>query len=752
MMLPPFGGVLRCEGECSRETLSSALAAALAAGVSQDAAAVPLEGDAPVVWCALEHTEMVYAVDLSRAVPWSAVTLPPHEALGLLARVARTLSALHGVGRVHGEVRPEMVALDPTRGVLLLVPVQPSAPGAWLRARLHPGGAAPSTVAFAAPEVVDGTAVTTASDVFSLAALVHATLTASVPLGQINLPPYALGPFDALARCVAEALDHNAARRPQLAALTDALAQAAAGAVSPDPRRLSGASTARSTSPVLLATLLVGGAITLLGTILLVSIGWSTAGVVGRGLLLVGLSLGSWAVGALAQRFHIDAGVIVARAISAVFATIATGFVFSNLDEPGRLGLLVVLTVAALGGGARATRHAPLGGLALVGLGTQLGWAVGAQWMHMGSGPVGSGEVAVLAGLVAGVTYALGLWRRAQGLVVLATLDLVVFFAALGHHLRTGSVMGLPAYTLAVAAGYAVLAAGASRRGPDTLGSPLALLAGIGAALSACAGVFVMAAHPETHRLPGAVWPYGVALAAALLSRGAGSLGTVALWVAGAVVVLAPTAEAMVYETLPMAVGAVGFGAAVVLGALVSAREKRGHEAPVEVLLVGLLGMLAVPGLRLVSAMLHTHEDGDVGRWGALVGTTALGLLATAFVATGRVARDNHRLLELAAVVTGLGALSLQVLCTLDPIEPALATLGCAAVLAVYGWFGRRAVVFVAGTLALLVHGWVQYFVRLEAVLPMSIRLVGFGVGLLVAGVVYEQRLRPRVAALRQWH
>jgi hypothetical protein len=36
-------------------------------------------------------------------------------------------------------------------------------------------------------------------------------------------------------------------------------------------------------------------------------------------------------------------------------------------------------------------------------------------------------------------------------------------------------------------------------------------------------------------------------------------------------------------------------------------------------------------------------------------------------------------------------------------------------------------------------------------VLPLSVRLVGFGVGLLLGGVTYEQSLRHRATALRTW-
>ena len=52
---------------------------------------------------------------------------------------------------------------------------------------------------------------------------------------------------------------------------------------------------------------------------------------------------------------------------------------------------------------------------------------------------------------------------------------------------------------------------------------------------------------------------------------------------------------------------------------------------------------------------------------------------------------------------------------------------------------------------ALVVDGWIQYFERLAGMFPVSVRLVGFGVGLLVGGVLYEQQVRHRLSRLRDW-
>jgi hypothetical protein len=60
--------------------------------------------------------------------------------------------------------------------------------------------------------------------------------------------------------------------------------------------------------------------------------------------------------------------------------------------------------------------------------------------------------------------------------------------------------------------------------------------------------------------------------------------------------------------------------------------------------------------------------------------------------------------------------------------------------------------VLLASVTALIIHLWIQYFVQLPGVFPLSVRLVGFGVGLLVGGVLYEQQVRHRLARLRDWN
>ncbi|MFO0627675.1 MAG: hypothetical protein U0325_18850 [Polyangiales bacterium] len=138
-------------------------------------------------------------------------------------------------------------------------------------------------------------------------------------------------------------------------------------------------------SPGLVFVLIVGGLCAFLGAVLLVSAGWGVVGELGRVAMLAALTGVSLGAGQLAASRGLSTGAAVARALAGLFGTVATGYAFYLLDEAGRLGLLTGLCALALAGGAVASsRGAPQAGLALLALGSQLGWAVGAQAIHMG--------------------------------------------------------------------------------------------------------------------------------------------------------------------------------------------------------------------------------------------------------------------------------------------------------------------------------------------------------------------------------
>jgi pimeloyl-ACP methyl ester carboxylesterase len=104
-----------------------------------------------------------------------------------------------------------------------------------------------------------------------------------------------------------------------------------------------------------------------------------------------------------------------------LFATVALAYAFSQASEAGRLLMLVGLSAGSLVGGSLAERRgAPLGGAVLLGLGSQLVWAVGAQVIAMSHGLDGAGPIAALAAVVTTVTFALAWLRRAGSFGALA--------------------------------------------------------------------------------------------------------------------------------------------------------------------------------------------------------------------------------------------------------------------------------------------------------------------------------------------
>ena len=103
--------------------------------------------------------------------------LPVAEVVSLGIRLAGALSAAHGAGVLHRDVKPDNVLLSPYDEPLL---------SDFGIARLLDSTATATrnvhaTVAYAAPEVLSGHPATEASDVYGLAATMHACLTGSAP-------------------------------------------------------------------------------------------------------------------------------------------------------------------------------------------------------------------------------------------------------------------------------------------------------------------------------------------------------------------------------------------------------------------------------------------------------------------------------------------------------------------------------------------------------------------------------------------
>lgn len=765
----PHGGALSpAEHGCVESLAPELLEALLAAQGAPRAMQLPLdEGAATVVPFTFEPAVGArFDGPLHTLHPFTPAARSRAASLDALTRVANALNHLHARGIVHGDLRPASIVVDEGGAPTLLVPTAASAPGALLRARLHPGGEDPAAAGFVSPEVLAGVEATPASDVYSLAALTYAALTGFTPVGQVNLRPFAPTPAGALAACVESALNQSPAMRPATAALAGALSAAATAATShaapPQPYRAASQGAPdlsalqrdpSGLSPLLMLVLVVGGLCAFLGAVLLVVAGWDVVGQLGRVALLAGLSALALGAGQLAASRRLTTGALVARALAALFGVVAVGYSFYLLNEPGRLGLLIGLCALSCAGGALAMRRsAPFAGGALLTLGSQLVWAIGAQWIHMRHPTDRLGAVCALAAVVSVGTYGLAIYRRSLALGALGALNLAVFLGTFGSWLDRGTVFGSTAFSLVCAAVALAFARLATALGGGDSASPYAGGAVVAAGVSVLTSLSVLSQHWITHGVQAAAWPYLVVALGALASLLAPPAGSGARAVALATLALAPTCEALVRDEPGFAVVAVVVGLALLIACVrLPALQSKG-EARTELIFAALVGVMASPDLRVLHAIDRLGREGDLSRMGWItMGVASLALVGLSYALTGRVRREQHRLLELAALGQLFALLTLRVLADDRELAPAVAALGGAALTTALGALTRRAWVMLLGAAALGVNVWIQYFVRLAEALPLSVRLVGFGVALLLSGVIYEQKLRHQLAALREW-
>jgi hypothetical protein len=723
-----FGGQLEDSGAAAPERIDPSVAQALSTSALGSAPCWP-SGGPKVVWFDWDDEGRVTCDgDLGSLAPLDASGTSFPAALDALASLCAALRGPHAVGLAHGDLCPDTVRVGPDGEIVLLRSVRHVAAGALLAARLR-GGASPSGVAFAAPEVATGFAVTPASDVYAIGAIAHRLATGQPPLGQIDRGDGRPAPPGAFALAVHSSLAASPSWRPdiemlevELRQMADAARQhadvAAARGPYRDPAMAAPTPAVPARSPAEAAAFTA--AATNMSTIL-------------TGLLVVGgLFVFSGAVWLVAVTWGV-------------------------LGQTARLALLGVVTGGILVGahGAERARYGR-SGAALMILGVELLWADGAYLLDITDHLNDVWAWSVLAFVMATIAFLLGWARRSGAFGAFAALHLGVLAACFGEMLQSDTKTGPALYALAVAATYAVVGLAGHRARGTLLGMPFAVGACICAWIAAAAGLRLI--FDDERVLFGTVWPYGVAGAAIGIGLAASAPYRSVAWVAaGGVLSVAPSAVALVqHEHLGFLALAVVTGFALVVAAFRFGPVAREPERQAATVLIGVVNAALPTTLLFLSGC--TEADGlptllgPHGRhFAALVGVSVL--LVGCGYAFGKAAakKEVHRVVELAGLAQFFGALTIASAIRYDDwFYPACCVCAGAAVLTL-GVITRRATLAVLASVALVTNLCIQYFAKLRDALPISMLVIGFGIALLIGGVLYERQVRNLLPRLREW-
>ena len=652
--------------------------------------------------------------------------LSPLGAGATLAQVEsalRLLEELHAAGRAHGDLRPAHVWVGESARLSFLA--KPVDAGQLLRARLA-AGADPADVDYVAPEILAGAGATPSSDVFSAAALVHAVMTGKPPHGR----PRVVAPVAGLDGLVLRALDADPERRPRLSELRAEVAVAARQASASTVPRVAliaspGAPTkhARQETPVILSCLLaIGGLFVLSGALWLAAVSWDVMGSVGRFALLFALSIGT-----------------------------------------------------AIGSKKLEDRSYARSGFALLAIVTQLLWANGAYVIVLLDKDGSSGHWCALASIVTLVTFGFALSRRSVLLAILATVDAALASGLLGATISTGSAEGPAIWCLLTAAFLAGLATLGERRAGLRVGVPLALGA-LAFLLSSWVSALVLLEDDLGWRgnvVFGLSWPWLLVAVATGASFGLRRLeakvyGGISFFALGVFLTLTPTIQALAQgREVGIKYAATVIGAGLVIAAFRWPLLARDQGLQLLSVLAGLVSLVAAPSILAMAKL--TDKDGlDLLRDALdvpfaersahpfftlpyLAGTCA------ALVALGLVfSRDAerklpYRALELAGIAAFTGTLTVASLARQhDLLYPAVLFTGGGVALGV-GVFWRHLLLVVIPGGALVVNAWIQYFEKLSDTVPLALLLMGFGVGVLVGGVLFERKVRPWLPEMKTW-
>jgi hypothetical protein len=259
-----------------------------------------------------------------------------------------------------------------------------------------------------------------------------------------------------------------------------------------------------------------------------------------------------------------------------------------------------------------------------------------------------------------------------------------------------------------------------------------------------------------------AVWPYVVALIAGAfgVTRGRGTLSRgLSIGLALLTFFVTPNAQAFAHEGqhrylfLPSAVGA-----GLVLVALKWERVVDGQRLQTSLVLVGATNLVLAPGTLCFRALSHLNADalrfgfeGPIVLLANVVITAAALVSLGAAMGPGATRREPYRLLEVAGLLLFFVVLSLLSIERTDEyLYPAVLFPGAFVALCVGAW--KRRLLLVAVPAGFLVPNLcLQYFAKLSGQFPFALLLIGFGLGMLVGGIFFELRVRPRLRELGSW-
>lgn len=456
-------------------------------------------------------------------------------------------------------------------------------------------------------------------------------------------------------------------------------------------------------------------------------------------------------------------------AVTGLQAIVALACLWAALDPTGRGALSAAATAALSAGGHAliARRGRRTEGLVLWLAGGLVAWVAGGHLLWGAHLEEEVGAWLVTAGLITALAYPPALVYRSTLLAALAALDLAVTGWFLGAHLSTGSLVGPPLFTGLVAAVFVGAAALTHARGGVRLAAPAAVVAGLWAWGSAVCGLAVFQEAPVL----GMAWPLGLtALACGAALAGPRDHRPIAAGAASPLVAIVPTTIAFMGAFEHHQVGylqlALGTSLLVIAAAFHAPAAARTPARQVLTILPALVPATFAPfvlclaacagreGMTLLEEALATagrvHET-RFAYMASVVGSSGV-LVGAAFLFAPRAAsRAPYRLLEVAGLLLFFGTFTILSLTVMDDwFYPLVLLVGGVAVIGLGVW-QRRAVLVASATVALLLNLWLQYFVKLHDRVPTFGLLLGFGVGLLAFGLLYERRVKRVLPVLREW-